>query len=646
MRKAKLRLLVVCVAVSCFMVSVPALGSSWFLIETEEQWNEAYYGSSGENRIGPMDITEWGDYMQHWGTPGYGPADPNVEREGEPYPENEFVPAQLYVYEGGGEDPCSGYQYPNDAGLVMAWLESGSGENDVNYSSAWSFVYGEDPDLRNCTIKITITPPCDPCITTVSFAMEDNGNPPRRLSWKWNVPGTIPCDQSTTVIINTAKSGLNATIPKADGYAGNVNFDMKNVVAFDVDENGQYIFGKENVPPPGQVVFMDMWNYWHNLIVLPNTGEGKYFIKWSQPPVPNDVCVPDVFLGWDEISDYEWGPIMADDWLCEDERPITDIHWWGSFLGWDQPNVPSVLPKAFHIGIWTDDPCDFADDFSHPAHLIWENYCDNWVWNFVGFDLFPWDACEPGKLESKEACFQFNQLLSQDEWFYQEPNDPEDEDPNSTVYWISIAAIYDPNDYLDPNFHPWGWKTRPHFFNDGAIRIGGVIGPWPPRVCQWYDWGDPIFWPDPETSWDLAFELTTNAPGPPPEDTNAPDPDPMAWDLEPNAVAPTVITMTAATATDISGVEYYFEETTGNPGGDDSGWQDSSGYTDSGLDPNTTYTYSVSARDKSPAQNQTGWSPSRSATTPLSNITDYNADGIVNFRDFAFFANRWLTSGP
>jgi hypothetical protein len=35
------------------------------------------------------------------------------------------------------------------------------------------------------------------------------------------------------------------------------------------------------------------------------------------------------------------------------------------------------------------------------------------------------------------------------------------------------------------------------------------------------------------------------------------------------------------------------------PGGYDSGWQDSPSYTDAGLSPSTTYTYQVTARDKS-----------------------------------------------
>ena len=75
------------------------------------------------------------------------------------------------------------------------------------------------------------------------------------------------------------------------------------------------------------------------------------------------------------------------------------------------------------------------------------------------------------------------------------------------------------------------------------------------------------------------------------------------------------ISMTATTATDSSGVEYYFTETSGNPGGSDSGWQNSPTYTDTGLQAGTQYTYTVMARDKSSNQNTTAPSSSASATT-------------------------------
>jgi len=95
-------------------------------------------------------------------------------------------------------------------------------------------------------------------------------------------------------------------------------------------------------------------------------------------------------------------------------------------------------------------------------------------------------------------------------------------------------------------------------------------------------------------------------------DTTAPTPDPMTWAEAPQATGSTSISMTATTASDSSGVEYYFACIT--DAAHDSGWQDSPIYEDTGLTSGTEYTYQVQARDKSPNQNDTGWSSPASAT--------------------------------
>ncbi|UCF00190.1 MAG: polysaccharide deacetylase family protein [Planctomycetota bacterium] len=102
--------------------------------------------------------------------------------------------------------------------------------------------------------------------------------------------------------------------------------------------------------------------------------------------------------------------------------------------------------------------------------------------------------------------------------------------------------------------------------------------------------------------------------GTPVPDTTPPTPDPMEWEMKPFATGPTSISMTAVTAIDdTSAVEYYFECTEG--GGNDSGWQDSTTYEDTGLEPATGYTYRVKARDKSSNKNETDYSVAASATT-------------------------------
>lgn len=97
-------------------------------------------------------------------------------------------------------------------------------------------------------------------------------------------------------------------------------------------------------------------------------------------------------------------------------------------------------------------------------------------------------------------------------------------------------------------------------------------------------------------------------------DTTPPAPDPMTWASVPAATGSSSMTMTATTATDDSGfVEYYFNCTAGGAGCVPSGWQTGTSHTATGLDPNTSYTWQVRARDSS--NNLTAYSSSASDTT-------------------------------
>ncbi|MCY2953792.1 MAG: hypothetical protein NTU53_17720, partial [Planctomycetota bacterium] len=81
----------------------------------------------------------------------------------------------------------------------------------------------------------------------------------------------------------------------------------------------------------------------------------------------------------------------------------------------------------------------------------------------------------------------------------------------------------------------------------------------------------------------------------------------------PPAWTGSAIRMVATTATDPSGVQYFFGCTAGP--GHDSGWQDSPEYLDSVSTPGQ-YTYKVQTRDQSATQNASGWSAAASATVP------------------------------
>ncbi|MGC8862410.1 MAG: hypothetical protein ACP5R5_06485, partial [Armatimonadota bacterium] len=222
---------------------------------------------------------------------------------------------------------------------------------------------------------------------------------------------------------------------------------------------------------------------------------GEPYAKWSQPPRP---YYTPAFNGWDERSVYGRNQIVADDWVCLSTKPVTDIHWWGSFEGWSSEQLPPRMPDGFHITIWTDVPPN-GTGYSHPGEVIWSAFCNNYRCEFAGWDI------DPRMDRVPEACFKFEQELAPDQWFWQESV--------SSIYWISIAAVYFegyPEEYL------WGWKTRPRkdsLAPDDAVRIFDPTSPWPGSR---YVRGEPIVWP-PESgnSWDMAFVLTTlpTAPG-------------------------------------------------------------------------------------------------------------------------------------
>jgi hypothetical protein len=100
------------------------------------------------------------------------------------------------------------------------------------------------------------------------------------------------------------------------------------------------------------------------------------------------------------------------------------------------------------------------------------------------------------------------------------------------------------------------------------------------------------------------------------QDTNPPTPNPATWVYGPYDSGNNAISMTATTAYDASGVEYYFDETSGNPGGSDSGWRATPGYTNGGLSAGRTYSYKVKSRDKSAQYNETAWSTELQCTLP------------------------------
>jgi hypothetical protein len=105
-------------------------------------------------------------------------------------------------------------------------------------------------------------------------------------------------------------------------------------------------------------------------------------------------------------------------------------------------------------------------------------------------------------------------------------------------------------------------------------------------------------------------------------DSVPPTPNPPVWEVFPRATGSDSIEMSVDPCFDPSGVEYLFECTNG--GCNDSLWLDDPYYEDTGLQPDTEYTYTVKARDR--FGNETDPSEARSATTYC---TDMIVESII-----------------
>jgi hypothetical protein len=209
---------------------------------------------------------------------------------------------------------------------------------------------------------------------------------------------------------------------------------------------------------------------------------------------------------------------------------------------------------------------------------------------------------------------------------------------NETVPSAEAAATT--QDGTAPVPDPMTWQTVPYSTSPSSIAMVATTASDPNGVQYYFDCtaggGNDSGWQDSPTYEDTglndrtqytytvrARDLSSNynvtadseERSATTQDGTAPDPDPMTWATVPYATGPYSIAMVATTATDPNGVQYYFTETSGNPGGSDSGWQDSPTYEDTGLNDRTQYTYTVRARDLSSNYNVTADSEERSATT-------------------------------
>lgn len=154
--------------------------------------------------------------------------------------------------------------------------------------------------------------------------------------------------------------------------------------------------------------------------------------------------------------------LVADDWPCDNNTPVTAAVWWGSYIGYNYAACDiegpwmalPVKPKYFWLTVWDDVPAGVDLPYSHPNDIIWEYKAYDYDEVLVGYDKHPIGA-------PNEPVFRYSVRLPEEDWFCQE-------EPNE-VYWFSVVAVYDEN---TANYD-WGWTNHKHMYNDDAVS--GVL---------------------------------------------------------------------------------------------------------------------------------------------------------------------------
>jgi hypothetical protein len=348
-----------------------------------------------------------------------------------------------------------------------------------------------------------------------------------------------------------------------------------------------------------------------------------------------------VTLPW--TDGFESGTLEAGGWISDGQVAVVDDTYAGAFAV--RTNRPAWLEKAINTAGYGSVTFTFACktfgmDSGEYLYLEWSP--DGAVWHELdrtGSDVSDWTLktvpC-PGGGDTPGFRFRFRS----------------DADKNREYGFVDAVRVDGTPlgpDETPPAPDPMTWAQAPTALDQNTVSMTATTASDPSGVEYFFSctthaghdsgWQDAPTYTDtgldPDTTYtytvtarDKSANLNETAPSAPasattpPLDTTPPAPDPMTWATAPYATSATSVTMAATAASDPSGVEYYFSCVSGD--GHDSGWQGSPTYTDTGLTPDTVYTYTVTARDLSAALNETGPSdPAAAATPPLGSNTVY-----------------------
>jgi hypothetical protein len=215
--------------------------------------------------------------------------------------------------------------------------------------------------------------------------------------------------------------------------------------------------------------------------------ESNQGLKWSQPP---DLAP----TGMDVVATQPL-TVLADDFLCSETGPVSEIHVWGSWLHDLYPGGPGNV--TFFLSLHADIPASQSGTgYSMPGALLW---------------MRPF---QPGEFQFRPYAFGLNEGWFDPSQMYYDPNGDTqcweyiftlgDEELIQTgseaqpiVYWLDVQAVVPEQGYY------FGWKTSITHWNDDAVYAIGME----PPMTPWMEMRYPPLHPWAGQSIDLAFSL-------------------------------------------------------------------------------------------------------------------------------------------
>jgi hypothetical protein len=231
--------------------------------------------------------------------------------------------------------------------------------------------------------------------------------------------------------------------------------------------------------------------------------------KWIQLPDLNPTGLDVLATQQPSTTAPGQWKILADDFLCVQSGPITDIHLWGSWLENILPTDPSGAPDpgalTFKLSFHSDVPVSIDNPFSHPGEELWTG-----IFQPGSFRV------NPNVITAQEQFYDPNldQIIGQDNLVFQYNFENFDEpfvQDEGTIYWLDVQTLIPQQPGQLPAV--FGWKTSrlDQRFNDDAVfaDTDGFAGP---LLTPWTDMHYPEGHEFAGLSMDMSFVLTVPEP--------------------------------------------------------------------------------------------------------------------------------------